>query len=67
MAKPVPLDALRDELADWTRALVSAGEDWLDARAARKSTDEQDRRIREASQHTRRLERRIARRNTDDV
>jgi flagellar biosynthesis chaperone FliJ len=62
VAEPVPIETLRDELAEWMARLEKAGEDWLTARAARTSTDAVDRRIREAEQHTRRLERRINRR-----
>jgi hypothetical protein len=60
--RPVPLDALRREHADWMRRLTCSAEHWLEQRAAGKPTTTLDAEIREADQNTRRLERRIARR-----
>jgi hypothetical protein len=62
--RPVPLDGLRAELDEWMRRLDVAAECWLTARAAGLDTDQSERAIREAQEHTRRLERRIARRKS---
>lgn len=64
MPRPVPVETLRAEHEDWMRRLVKAGEDWLTARAAGRSTDSIDALIREAQDNSRRLERRISRRKT---
>jgi hypothetical protein len=58
----VPIDELQVEHREWMSKLARAAEAWVQARAKGLPTEHYDRQMREAEQHSRRLERRMRRR-----
>lgn len=61
----MPLEELRAEHKAWMLALSRAAEAWVNAHTAGQPTDHYERKMREAEQNTRRLERRMRRRKAN--